>query len=119
MDPQHARKIGQLVAGIIVTDDELHPLEEALQRRISARLGLSTHGEGMVEPTSDGADAAAIVKSLPEAVRAEALELIIDAAIVDGKVVPAEQHYIEEVAVAMGIARDKVEEHITDRLLES
>jgi uncharacterized tellurite resistance protein B-like protein len=119
VDPRHARKIGQLVAGIIVTDDELHPAEESLHRRIAARLGLSTHGEGVVEPAPDAADAAALVADLPEEVRAEALELIIDAAIVDGKVVPAEQRYIEEVATAMGIDADTVEEHITNRLIES
>lgn len=119
MDPQYARKVCQLVAGIIETDDDRHPAEGSLLRRIMARLGLSAHGDAELVPTLEGSDAAKAIAELPEQVRNQALELLIDAAIVDGKVVPAEQRYLEAVAAAMGANKSELDRRIEQRLLQS
>ena len=116
MEPRMARRVCELVAGLTDTDDERDPAETTLLRRIMTRLGLSAHGEGRLVPTLKGAEAAQAMASLPEDVRYEALELLVEAAIVDGKVVPAEQRYLAEVAVALGMPEEQIAKRVADRL---
>jgi uncharacterized tellurite resistance protein B-like protein len=119
VDPQYAKKVCELVAGIIETDDDLHPAEGSLLRRVMTRLGLSAHGDDAVVPTLKGSEAAKAIGELPEEVRSQALEMLIDAAIVDGKVVPAEQEYLEAVGNAMGADKAELDRRIEQRLLQS
>ena len=116
MHPRMARKVCELVAGLTDTDDERDPSETTLLRRIMTRLGLSAHGDGRLVPTVRGAEAAQAMAELPEDVRYEALELLIEAAIVDGKVVPAEERYLAEVAGALGMAQEQIAQRVADRL---
>jgi len=116
MHPRMARKVCELVAGLTDTDDERDPSETTLLRRIMTRLGLSAHGDSRLIPTLKGAEAARAMAELPEDVRYEALELLIEAAIVDGKVVPAEHRYLAEVARALGMPEQQIEQRVADRL---
>jgi tellurite resistance protein len=118
MDPRMAEKVCELVAGLTEADGERHPAERTLLRRIMARLGLSTHGDHGLVPTLKGGEAARAMAALPEDVRQEALELLVEAAIVDGKVVPAEQRYLAEVAGAMGLAAEQLARRVADRLAQ-
>jgi tellurite resistance protein len=111
-----ARKVCELVAGISETDGEFHLDEGALLRRVMTRLGLSAHGDEPIMPTLKGEDAARAIGALPEAVRFEAFELLIDAAIVDGRVVPAERQYLEAVASALGATPAQLERQLEQRL---
>ena len=116
MQPELARKVCELVAGISETDGEFHLDEGALLRRVMTRLGLSAHGDTPIMPTLKGADAARAMGELPDEVRFEAFELLIDAAIVDGRVVPAERQYLEAVAAALGADAAQLERQLQQRL---
>lgn len=118
MDQQIAQKVCGLVAGIVQTDGEFHPSEKALLERVMKTFGLAPEGEEISLPVVAGSEAAKAMSELSEAIRSEALELLIDAAIVDGKVVPAEQEYLAEVAKVLGIGEEQLEGRIADRLLE-
>jgi len=116
VQPELARKVCELVAGISETDGEFHLDEGALLRRVMTRLGLSAHGDTPIMPTLKGADAARAMGELPDEVRFEAFELLIDAAIVDGRVVPAERQYLEAVAAALGADAAQLERQLQQRL---
>jgi uncharacterized tellurite resistance protein B-like protein len=112
-----AHRVSELIAGVIATDGEIHPSEAKFLRRILVALRQDIDPVAELEPTLKGPAAAEALKDLPEDVRYEAFELLLAAAIVDGKVVPAEQRFLEAVADALGMGHDELEERISDRLL--
>lgn len=113
-----AHRVSELIAGVIATDGEIHPAEEKFLRRILVALRQDIDPVGELEPTLKGPAAARALEELPEEVRHEAFELLLAAAIVDGKVVPAEQRFLEAVAEALGMSHDELEERISERLLD-
>ncbi len=119
MNSENAKRIWELVAGIIETDGSLHTTELLLLRRLRTKLGLAPAGETKLVATRRGDEAAQAIAELPLNLRQEALELLVEAAVVDGKVVPSEQRYLEAVAAAMGADRPQLLERIAARLLES
>ncbi|MBI4706024.1 MAG: TerB family tellurite resistance protein [Deltaproteobacteria bacterium] len=119
MDQATGRKICELVAGIIAVDGELHEAENALLVRLLDKTGLPRGDEVVLAPVLDAGEAARTMRQLPPAVRKEAMALLIEAAVVDGKVVPVEQRYLEAVADALGMGQDELEERVADRLMAS
>ena len=118
MNKEVARKVCELVAGILAADGEMHPAEGKLLGRVVKALGDPFDFGQHVQPMVRGSDAAHAVAELPQDVRDEALELMIEAAIVDGKVLPAEQQYLAAVAQAMQLDPDELDERIAGRLLD-
>jgi len=118
LDSVYARRVCELIAGILLTDGEFHPSENDLLVRMFQGFGIPMEREVVLSPTLTGTAAAKAISELPDEVQQAALELLIDAAIADGKVVPTEQQYLEEVAEAMDITKEQLEEKITDRLLK-
>lgn len=114
-----AHRVCELIAGVLAVDGEIHPAESDFFGRILVALRQDIDPVDEIEPTLKGADAAKELGALPDDVRNEAFELLLAAAIVDGKVVPKEQRYLQTVAAAMGVSAEELEERLTDRLLES
>jgi len=118
LEPAHARRVCELISGIILTDGDLHPAENELLVRLLSRFGVSRSVETMISPAIRREEAVRAIKELPAEVREEALDGLIEAAIVDGKVVPDEQRYLDAVARAMGVAQDVLDDRVTQRLLD-
>ncbi len=116
MDESQRRKICQLVAGIVVTDDELDPREEAFVERMLARFGLDPSERDAIFPLVDGEEAARDLAKMPEDVRGEAFSLLVQAAAADDKVVPEEREYLLAVGRALGLSEDDVDLRIVDAL---
>lgn len=119
MDKDIARKICELLAGILVADGQLHPTESALFDRVLKALGMVEGPGAEIAPTLTGEAAAQAMAELPKAARLDALDLLIDGAIVDGKVLPSEQEYLSAVASALGMGVDELDERVADRLLDA
>lgn len=118
MDKEAARTVCELVAGVLYADDEVHPAEGKLLGRIVKALGDPFDFGVNLEPTFRGADAAREMAKLPAEVRSQAFDLIIEAAVADGKVDPAEQRYLGPLASAMGLTEDELGERIAQRLMD-
>lgn len=116
MDDTSSRRVVQLIAGILVADDDLDPAEEAFIDRVLARFGMPEGARKTMFPIVDRAEAAAAMKKLPEEVRVYALKMLIHAAAVDGKVVASEMAYLEAIADAMGVSRSDLGAQIDQRL---
>jgi uncharacterized tellurite resistance protein B-like protein len=118
MNDRTRRRVCELVAGIIATDREFHPDELQFLLRTFRTFGIATGADDeAVSPTTTTFEAAKAMSELPLDVREEAMDLLVDTAVCDGKVVPAERAFLFAVARAAGIDEDRIDERIADELL--
>ena len=115
MDDADRRKICQLVAGILVSDDHFADAERAFLQRIYARFGLPDDEWTRTEPIPAGAASAAL-RALPQDAQAKVVALLVEAAVADGVVDASERVYLLVVAAALGIDAVAMEQRITQRL---
>jgi uncharacterized tellurite resistance protein B-like protein len=102
VDESQKRKLCQLIAGIVVADDDLDPTESAFIDRMLARFGIDPAERDIIFPIVDTDEAVRAVGAMPADVQTETLDLLVQAATADGKVVPAERDYLKAVVKAMG-----------------
>jgi uncharacterized tellurite resistance protein B-like protein len=118
MDRPTARRVCELVAGIIATDRELHPAELRFMLKTFEAFGIANGKEDeAICPAVTSVEAAKAISDLPREVRAETMDLLIRSAAIDGKVVPAERKYLAAVARAVDVSEDSIEERIAEQLL--
>jgi uncharacterized tellurite resistance protein B-like protein len=104
MDERNRRRVCELIAGIIATDQTLHPAELQFMVKTFRAFGIATGAkEEVISPATSPVEAAVAMSELPASVRHEALELLIASALADGEVVAAERAYLRAVAEAAGI----------------
>lgn len=115
MDVADRRKICQLVAGVLVADEELADVEKSFLQRIYARFGLPPDEWQRVEPIPAGAATAAL-RELPPDMHMRVIALLVEAAVADGVVEPRERVYLLVAAAAMGIDAVAMEQRIAKRL---
>ena len=119
MDSVTRRKVCELVAGIIATDQELHPSELTFMLKTFATFGVgSSDDDEAMTPMVSRAEAAKTMAELPEDIRKQTLELLIESAAIDGKVVPAEREFLRSVAEAADLPDDSIDESLAARLLD-
>src|SRR3954466_7122083 len=103
MEEDLRRKICRLVAGIVVTDDDLDPREDQFVDRLLQSFGIPIGERDLIFPIVDASEAAAAMRELPPDAKDDAMRLLLDAACADDKIVEEERHYLEVVAEAMGL----------------
>lgn len=116
MDDDTKRKVAQLVAGIVVTDDILDPKEEAFVDRMLERFGIDDEERAVIFPILDADEAAERFDRMSAEVQQEAMTLLIEAAAADGEIVPEERAYLAAVAKVAGVADDELEARLTAAL---
>jgi uncharacterized tellurite resistance protein B-like protein len=102
VDEIQKRKLCQLIAGIVVADDDLAPAESAFLDRVLGGFGIAPAERDIIFPIVDTEEAVREVGKMPADVQTETLDLLVQAATADGKVVPAERDYLKAVVKAMG-----------------
>ena len=112
MDEETRRKVCRLIAGIVVVDDELEEREDQFVDRMLAKFGLSAEERDALFPIMDAAEATSELQSLPETVRTEAFDLLIEAAAVDGVYADEEKHYLHAVAGVVGVDNDEADRRV-------
>jgi len=116
MDESTRRKVCRLIAGIVVSDEDLSASEDAFVDRMLDRFGIPRAERDVVFPIIDAGDAAAAIAELPEEVRQEAFGLLIEAAAVDGSIAPEELGYLEAVSDAVGASREELGDRLAAAL---
>ncbi|MEM9691704.1 MAG: TerB family tellurite resistance protein [Myxococcota bacterium] len=113
MDAATRRRVCELIAGIISSDGHLDPSELVFMLRTFKAFGIATGQEDeAVSPAIAKHDAVASMRALPAEVREETLQLLIQSAAADGKVVPAERAYLSAVAEAAEVPEADLERRI-------
>ncbi len=116
MDEAQRRRVCQLIAGIVVSDDDLDPNEDTFVDKMLAKFGIPQEEREVIFPIIDATDAAGAILTLPEDVRTEAFSLLIEAACADGQVVAEEREYLDAVAGALKIEAADVQKKIDEQL---
>lgn len=116
MDDGLKRKICHLIAGIVVADDDLDPAESAFIDRMLERFGIPTEDRDVIFPIVDTDEAVEKVRDLPAETQSETLDLLVQAATADGKIVPEERAYLKAVAEAIGTSERELAELVAKYL---
>jgi uncharacterized tellurite resistance protein B-like protein len=110
------RKICRLIAGLVVTDDDLEPREEAFLDKLLAKFDIPASERDTIFPIVDRDEAAQTIRGLPPEAQKEALALLIAATAADGVVAPEERAYLDAVANELGVSGADLEKRIAAEL---
>lgn len=116
MDPELARRICRLIAGIVVSDEDLAPKEEEFVDRMLERFGIPAAEREVIFPIIDASEAAETISTLSTEQQSEAFGLLIQAAAADGSIAPEELTYLEKVADALQVTRDELSDRLSEAL---
>lgn len=114
MDEAVSRRICSLIAGVMCSDEKMSPEERDFLKRVLTSFGLPT--DTALMPTVADADVAEELAQLPETTRHQTLELVIQAAAVDGQVVAAERTLIGVIAQQLGVDATEIDQRIQGAL---
>jgi tellurite resistance protein len=103
MDDALRRQVCRLIAGLVVSDDDLDAQEDAFLERLLARFGIPSSERDSIFPIVDRSEATEAMKALPPEAQQEAMALLIEAAAADGKIVAEERAYLDTVAAVVGL----------------
>jgi uncharacterized tellurite resistance protein B-like protein len=118
MNRERSLELCRLIAGLVVSDDDLDAGEEAFIDRVLATFGIPVTERESLLPIVDRAEAAEAVRRLPPDVQATALDLLVEATVADGKVAPEERAYLDAVAAEMQVPPKELEARIASKLAE-
>ena len=101
MDEQTSTQVCGLIAGILSSDQDVDVHEAGFIQRMRKRLGIK---KGSPVPlVTDPEEAVAKLRGFSDEVQRETLELLIQAAAVDGKIAPEERSYLGVIAAKLGV----------------
>ncbi len=116
MDKELSHKVCRLIAGLVVSDDDLDSSEDAFIDRMLLKFGIPQDERDTIFPIVDKTEAKSAMQDLPADVQQEAVKLLLEAAVADGKVVTEERAYLHAVAEAIGISAGAMNQKIDDAL---
>jgi uncharacterized tellurite resistance protein B-like protein len=116
MDESVRRKVCRLIAGIVVSDEDLSPQEDAFVDKMLDRFGIPRAERDVIFPIIDASEATQAMKELDEELRKEAFGLLVEAAAADGSIAPEELSYLEAVAEVAGMSRDDLSDRLSDAI---
>jgi uncharacterized tellurite resistance protein B-like protein len=119
MDQDQRIRICRLIAGLVVTDDDLDEKEDAFIERLLASFGIPSSDRELIFPIVDSSEAAAALQEMPPAHQSKAVELLIQAAAVDGKIATEERAYLNVVADTVKMSHDELERRLNEALAKA
>jgi uncharacterized tellurite resistance protein B-like protein len=119
MDEETRRKVCRLIAGIVVVDDDLDESEDMFIDRMLAQFNLSSDERDALFPIMDTKEAAEEFRSLAPEVRFEALDLLVQAAAIDGQYVDEEKEYLHAVCDVVGITTAEIDKRVEELIAGS
>jgi len=117
MNVEEQYKVCELIEAVITADGVIAEDERAFLRRIVERFGLPDRGPIKMQENDFGRSTSTL-RSLPPDVRSRVMALLVEAAVVDGKVDPQERALLLSSAATLGIEATALEERIAWRLRE-
>jgi uncharacterized tellurite resistance protein B-like protein len=118
MDVEERHKICGLIETMIAADGEITDAEREFLRRIVERFGLPEREAGPYS-TNDVGRTTQTLRTLAPDVQLRVMALLVEAAVVDGRVDPHERALLLASAATLGIDATALEERIAGRLRAS
>jgi uncharacterized tellurite resistance protein B-like protein len=116
MSPEEQAKVIELIEAMIGADGVVVDEERAFLRRVMDRFRLAPElrADGVV--ASDPGRATLTLRALAPDAQMGVMGLLVDAAVVDGRVAPEERALLLAAAAALGVDVTALEERIARRL---
>jgi uncharacterized tellurite resistance protein B-like protein len=109
-------KVVDLIQAVIACDGVVAEEEREFLRRVVERFGLEEQPAVDSSVASDPGRAMATLRALDPDVQARVMALLVEAAVVDGRVEPEERALLLASAATLGIEAYALEERIARRL---
>ena len=115
MDAEEQDKVCQLIEAVIAADGIVDESEREFLQKIVSRFGLPERKPVAVSE-SDFGKTTTMLRNLAPDVRTRVMALLVEAAVVDGRVDPQERALLLASAASLGIEATALEERIAWRL---
>lgn len=115
MDVEERHKVCELIEAVIAADGVIADAEREYLRGIVARFGLAAREPAQVTE-SDLGRTTTTLRALAPDVRPRVMALLVEAAVVDGRIDPEERALLLASAATLGIEATALEERIAWRL---
>jgi uncharacterized tellurite resistance protein B-like protein len=116
VDLEERGKIVDLIQAMITADGVVKEEERDFLRRVVSRFGLTAEDRVARVVARDPGSVMATLRELAPDVQARVMALLVEAAVVDGQVDPAERALLLASAATLGIEAYALEERIARRL---
>jgi uncharacterized tellurite resistance protein B-like protein len=118
VDDDTKRLICRMVAGLVASDEDFTDSERAFVEKVLNGFGIPESEWEAIYPLVDPVSAKQEIAKLPSAARETAINLLVEAAAADGKIVDEERQYLDAVAAAMSIHSSVVEFRLSKAMSE-
>src|SRR4051794_30843832 len=115
MDVEEQHKVCQLIEAMIQADGVVADAEREFLRKIVQRFGLPER-EASPHSENDFGRSTTMLRNLAPDVRTRVMALLVEAAVIDGRVDPQERALLLASAATLGIEATALEERIAWRL---
>lgn len=121
MELEERVKVVGLIQAVINADGVVSEEEREFLRRVVGRFGIPDQApsDSIIPVPSDTGRATATLRGLAPDVQTRVMALLVEAAVVDGKVEPEERALLLASAASLGIEAGALEERIARRLKSS
>lgn len=116
MNVAERAKVCRLIEAVIAADGVVVAEEHEFLRRAVKRFRISERDVDAAPPSKDLGRATTALRELDDDVQARVMALLVEAAVVDGRVEPEERALLLAAAAALGIDATALEERIARRL---
>ncbi len=116
MQTEERVKVVELIEAVISADNVIAVEEREFLRRVVERFGFTDQDPADRVVVSDPGRAMATLRALAPDVQTRVMALLVEAAVVDGRVEPEERALLLASAAALGIEAHALEERIARRL---
>jgi uncharacterized tellurite resistance protein B-like protein len=116
VDLEERGKIVDLIQAMITADGVVKEEERDFLRRVVSRFGLTAEDRVARVVARDPGSVMATLRELAPDVQARVMALLVEAAVVDGQVDPAERALLLASAATLGIEAYALEERIARRV---
>ncbi len=116
MEVEERSKVVDLLKAMLAADGVVTSEEREFLRRVVGRFGLSEEDRTDRVVARDPGSIMATLRALAPDVQSRVMALLVEAAVVDGKVTPQERALLLASAATLGIEASALEERIARRL---
>ena len=116
MEVEERAKVVDLLKAMLAADGVVTSEEREFLRRVVGRFGLSEEDRTDRVVARDPGSIMATLRALAPDVQSRVMALLVEAAVVDGKVTPEERALLLASAATLGIEASALEERIARRL---
>ena len=109
MDDETKRLLCRMVAGLVASDEDFTDSERAFVEKVLGEFGIPEEEWEAIYPLVDPEEARSEIAKLNGAARETAVNLLVQAAAADGKIVQEELNYLHSVVDAMSVHKSVVE----------